>query len=164
MSRGTPGWARALIVVTGGCAGTILALISMLLYREVAKPPPFTFTAAEYRPVSYQLCPGDTLVYQPRLTVTRTPALIVVVRTLWDVAEQRTLVPERTPSYFVWTDQDRGQSVQRTVRYPLPDDLLPGLYEVRGATAALNSEATAYVVRFAIPESCRGQAPQGDTP
>lgn len=83
----------------------------------------------------------------------------MVARTLWDVAEQRTIVPDRDPSYFVWTDQEQGQPVQRTVRFPLPKTLAVGNYEVRGGASGLNTTAATYRVPFVIPESCKGRAP-----
>lgn len=147
-------WQRWLIWVLAALLLSLLLLVGAQAYRTVFRPPPFYFTSSVYLPTTGNICPGDTVTYRPRLIVTRVPALIVVARTLWGVSEQRTIVPDTDPKFFVWSEQEKGQPVSRIVTYQLPATLPVGLYEIRGAASGLNSDAESYRVPFVIAESC----------
>ncbi|AZI41926.1 hypothetical protein EHF33_03480 [Deinococcus psychrotolerans] len=95
------------------------------------------------------------MTWQSQLTVNKTPTLLMVVRTLWDASEDRSLTPEVQPKYFIWTNAQQGKTITSGFgKYKLPADLQPGFYEVRSAATSLNSDAAAYRVPFVIPESC----------
>ncbi|MCD0160047.1 hypothetical protein IHN63_01875 [Deinococcus sp. 6YEL10] len=147
-------WQQLLVLAIAALLLLLAVLVGSQAYRTVFRPPPLRFTQDIYLPTRNDICPGDTVTYRPRLIVTRVPSLIVVARTLWSTGDQRTIVPDRDPSFFVWTEQERGAPVTRVVAYRLPTGLPPGLYEIRGAATALNSDAAAYRVPFVIAESC----------
>lgn len=144
----------AMIATLALLLAALLAVLAWGGYRQIAKPPPFHFSSEVYLPVRTDLCPGDVVEFRPSLIVTRAPALIILARTLWSVAEQRTLVPDLQPKYFVWTEEMVGQPSSRTVKFRLPRDLPVGRYEIRGAAGAMNSDAAAYRVPVAIAETC----------
>lgn len=147
-------WQQLLVLALAALLMTLALLIGLQVYRVMFRPAPLHFTQDVYLPTRNDICPGDVVTYRPRLIVTRVPSLIVVARTLWSTGDQRTIVPDRTPSFFVWTEQEQGMPVSRVVSYRLPGALPPGLYEIRGAATAMNSDAAAYRVPFVIAESC----------
>lgn len=147
-------WLRWLIWSLASCLVTIAALVTLHVFRNVFRPAPLVFSAEVYLPARTDLCPGDTVEWRPRLTVRRAPTLLVVVRTLWTVGDQRTLVPDTQPEFYVWNAQEEGQPISRLARYTLPRDLQVGLYEIRAAATAFNSDAASYRVPVVIAESC----------
>jgi len=155
LARVMPRWVAPFLWVFAACVAVLLVLLASQLYSSIWRPSPFSYTADVYLPTKPNICPGGTVTWQPRLTVRQTPTLLMVARTLWDASEERTLIPETTPKYFIWTAQQQGQTLVSSYgRYNLPADLEPGFYEVRSAATALNSDAAAYRVPFVIPETC----------
>ena len=101
----------------------------------------------------------DTVVeWTSRLTVNRTPTVILFARTLWDSGAQNTLIPDEEPDYFVWTEAVQGEPITRPSHYKLPDTLKTGMYEIRVGASSMNSDAATYAVPFVIAESCFGGA------
>lgn len=159
--RNVQRWAQAVVWGVMACLLILATLLIIQAYRHVFRPAPFTFSQEIYLPTRGDICPGDVVEFRPRLIVDRVPTLLVVARTLWNVSEQRTLVPEVQPKFFIWTEEERGQGVSRAIRYQLPKTLPVGLYEVRGAATAFNSDASTYRVPFVIAASC---FQKGNTP
>lgn len=150
-----PRWVAPFIWAMALGVAILLGLLAVQLYRTTWRPPPFSYTSDVYLPIKASARPGDTISWHPQLIVQRTPTLLMTVRTLWDVSDERTIVPEIDPKYVVWLDTQRGQTiVSRFGAFKLSTDLGAGLYEVRRASTALNSDAAAYWVPFVIPESC----------
>ena len=149
-----PRWIQPLIWAVALGIAIVVSLLLTGLYHFVVKPPPFSYSAEVYLPSKPVICPGDTVTWLPALTVERTPTLLMVARTLWDVSEDRTVVPDKEPRYFVWMDAQRGQTLSSAARYTLPKTLNPGLYEIHSAATATDSGASAYRVPFVIAESC----------
>ncbi|GAA3995144.1 hypothetical protein GCM10022631_01600 [Deinococcus rubellus] len=155
IARVMPGWVAPFLGVFGACVAVLLGLLASQLYSSIWRPSPFSYTAEVYLPIKPEVCPGGVVTWQPRLIVNKTPTLLMVVRTLWDASEGRTLKPDTEPKYFIWTQAQQGQTLNSAFgKYPLPADLEPGFYEIRSAATSPNSDAAAYRVPFVIPESC----------
>ena len=146
-------WATAILLAIAA------ALVLLVVWREVFKPPPFYFSQDVYRSTRLTYCPGETVEWTPKLIVTRAPTLLVVARTVWSVPEQRTALPETDPKYFVWTELEQGKPVARPTRLTLPADLKPGPYEIRSAATSFNTDAATYRVPFVVLSGC---GPKGD--
>jgi hypothetical protein len=135
------------------CALLALAL-AWVLARQYVLPPPFSFSQPVYAPVRPNVCPGDTLEWNPSLRVTRVPTVLAVSRTLWDVTNRRTLQPDSQLDFFVWTETDKGEIVSRPTFFKVPLSLPAGFYEVRAGASAFNSDAAAYRVPFVVKDTC----------
>lgn len=144
-------------IITNGSALACAALaltLGWVLARQYRDPPPFQFTQAQYLPTRQVVCPGDVLEWRPSLRVTRVPTMLAVSRTVWDVTGRRTIQPASTLDFFVWTEKDEGETINRPTRFLLPPRLPAGLYEVRVGATAFNSDASAYRVPFVVPTAC----------
>lgn len=152
-------WARALISVIVLCLAALLFAVISQTYRQVFRPPPFTFGQEVYLPADTQICPGDTMSWNYKLIVNRAPTMLAVGLTLWDVSKQTTIEPDQQLDFLIWTHEEQGETLVRPARFTLPDNLPVGLYEVRGAATAFNSDSAAYRVPFVIPETCFKKEP-----
>ena len=133
---------------------SILAMLALAVWRDLMKPPPFEYLDQVYQPLNKKVCPGDTLTWQSRFVVRRTPANLILTRNLWDVSRQKTVLDDREPKYFIWLEPERGKVVSPTLTYKLPDNLPLGNYELRTAANAMNSDSSAYRVPFSISVDC----------
>ncbi|AWN23994.1 hypothetical protein DKM44_12770 [Deinococcus irradiatisoli] len=149
-----PRWVQSFLFVFALCLAIIFGLLALQLYRSIWRPPPLAYSADVYLPVQAQVCPGDTLRWKPTLEISRAPTLLLLARTLWDVEDERTIRPEQTPKYLIWLSIQQGQTLSGETTYTLPADLPVGLYEVRSAATAMNSDAAVYRVPFVIAASC----------
>jgi hypothetical protein len=112
--------------------------------------PPFSYTRESYEASPNVACPGDTIAHPFGLVVREVPELVLVARTIWDVAARRTVVPDVELEYVVWLE--RG--LLSGTRSFLVPKLLPGRYELRVAAADFTSRVGTYRVAFRVPEGC----------
>lgn len=152
-------WTQVIVFGVIACLLLLGAVALTQSYRHVFRPAPFAFSEEMYLPTQPNLCPGGTLEWKSTLQVNRTPAVLAVSRTLWDASRQTTVQPDAALDFFVWTDAERGDTLSRVNKLPIPSDLIAGLYELRVGASAFNSDSAVYRVPFAIPTTCFKKEP-----
>lgn len=123
----------------------------------------YTFTRPGFAPAAYltspsnitpdpsSICPGDEMTYTVHVRVVSAPASIMIVETVWDVAEHRTAVFDDAPAWAAYT---AVTEFDRPFTYRVPLYLTPGAYELRSVAQELGTQPSAFVVPFAIREGC----------
>jgi hypothetical protein len=127
----------ALLAVVCVATGTL----AFILYTDGAQPP-LQFEAAELvQPVS---CAGP-LEYTARIRYRQAPIVIMSVRSVFNVAEQRTIIWDTAPRYTVMLI---AATYEGHILMPLAAPLPEGNYELRIGVQTQTSRAAVAVMPF----------------
>ena len=142
MTRATLTTALLSIATLAILAATAVVLLSG---RRLA-PAPFAYSRAVYQPVAPVVCQNGALDWQSEIVIDRPPVVVFRHRTIWSVAQRRTVWSDPEPTYAIWLDPD---TVKNALHFDLPQ--LPiGAYELRTAGVGEGTETAAYRVPFTV--------------
>lgn len=144
-------------------AWVVTSLLILLAYvllfwlaTSINRPPPVHYTQSSYEPERPAYCPGQTVTYTSNLIVTTVPAVVIVVRTLWNVEQNVAYSRELNPTWYVWTADLKDIPVIRNTAFALPLELPDGPYEIRVGASTINGAASTYRVPFMVGKKCAG--------
>ena len=147
-----------LLAMTIVLAALLSAIGATALIAAVRPPAPLVYDQPYYIADDAALCPGDVLVWTPTLTV-RDAGLITIVRTYWDVANDRA-AQTKDGMTLVSIEASRvlpahlaGKPRANTVRLIVPD-LPPGAYVVSTSARGVGTEQAVYGVFFSVLSTC----------
>jgi hypothetical protein len=136
----------------------ILAMAGLTLYFSTAavraSTAPIAYSASVYQPRVSKLCPGDSLIWEPTISVTASfeaPVVARTVETIWSRDSANTVIAGESMQYLVYVE---SFTYSPLFSYTLPLDIAPGSYEMRRAVMVQNFPATAYQIPFTIQTDC----------
>ena len=141
------------IVATMLALGVLFGCVVVFVLWQITREHPLPFAYEDITPVNAyprQLCPGDALTFDLRVTVEDAPSVVAVVEN-WQSGLARAL-PDLEPAYFV---QERAKIADSRQSVTVPD-LAPGdwSYERAGAVDGVHTPALLQIA-FAVREDCR---------
>lgn len=136
------------IILLSSLVVCALLLGLMLRYEPPAPAVNFRFPVVDPGAASY--CPGDVMSFRQEMHIVNTPATLHVAKTVWSVADERTVIWDEEPD---WANYTAPAVVRQSVTYTIPQ-LMPGAYELRVAIGGEGWRTAAYVAPFAVRVGC----------
>lgn len=123
-------------------------LVIVSLYTLLVEQPAFHFSARSYQALDGSVCPGGLVQWRDERIITRGNVTALIVTTLWDVEQGRTVQADRDPEGYVWL---RPTQIVNDLSYLLPSSLVPGPYEIHvGNHRPRAGDGEAYYVPFEV--------------
>lgn len=121
------------------------------VFHFILATPTYTYSAPVYTTTApHAVCAGETVFWQPTLTVVASDAAPVVpalLRTLYRVSPPSTKVFDETPSYAIYFE---SVTLSPKLSFVVPLETAPGSYEVRVARIEEGFRSTGYRVPFLV--------------
>lgn len=133
-----------------GLAFVICALLFSLMLRYEPPAPAVTFRYPVVDSGAASYCPGETIAYRQEIRIVNTPATLRVVRAVWGITDERTIIWDEEPDWAVYT---APATVRQSLVYTVPV-LGPGSYELRVAIGGEGWRPAAYAVPFTVRLGC----------
>ena len=102
-------------------------------------------------PVNDGLCPGDTVTYSQTVDYRDTPAIVMIVGSVWSIDDQETVVYETQPR---WVNYTEPAKIVGGGEWTIPWNFPPGTYERRLAGQAMGRDPQMFSVRFTVVSDC----------
>lgn len=130
----------------------IVALLSIATFIQTMRSMPRVSYDLLHVPERTAYCPGDEIEWSVDIRLTGNGfERLEIVRTIWNVDEERTVIFDTEPEYSVIFGEE-AQAHPR-LSYTVPD-LPPGRYELRVAASGNLTRVTGYAIPFTVPEGC----------
>lgn len=144
---------RTVVDKSLSAASILLMSLFVFSYCDVQKQP-YRFSEETYFPKVANVCPGDSLTYETKLSVLKVPLVLTRARTVYSVEGKTTVLPAKSEDQltFNW-DKNIAKTFARTYNVKVPK-LNPGNYRYLVSLRSDNKPPAIYAVPFTIKANC----------
>ncbi len=142
---------RAVMLTTTFIVLVLIAWIANIVIFGANTRPIGTYASIDIEPANASLCPGDTVTYSQTVNYRDTPAVVMIVDSLWSVDNGRTVLYESEPR---WANYTEPAQIVGSGTWEIPIDLSPGTYERRVSGQAMGRDPQMFTVRFTVVDDC----------
>jgi hypothetical protein len=110
----------------------------------------YRYTSAVEQLSNAPVCPGQSFHYPVKIDISKAPAAITIIETVWNEDERRTVISDTLPQNYAYITP---VTIERNFDFTVPE-LPPGRYAVHHVAYESGTQPTGFSVRFEIVEGC----------